>query len=638
MSPIEETRPRRLSGSKRDAEDDQISSPRATAAAVSTPRKGSALSAVFDRNTSFAVKKKTKEATKEAPASPRFSSVVSKATSVNTAAMALATQGLNTTSNKVMQMAASDKVQGHTVHSFAEDECTAFADFINRHMSDVPELAYLLPIESPEQLFEAVTDGALLSRLINVAAPDTIDERVINLQPRNPFHVTENHNLMISAAKSIGLKVINIGAEDLSEGRPHLVLGLLWQMVKMALLARINLHDNPFLFRLLQDGETLQDLLKLPPEQILLRWINFHLKEAGSAKRVHNFGPDLADSEAYAVLLKQIDPDGKCATSILRETTDRTKRAEYVVTEGSRLQQEFRIRPRDIVSANDKLNLGFCAALFNACPGLEPPPEPLELPDDENESDSREERAFRMWINSLGIERHVADLFEDVCDDGLALLQLMDAVNPGIVPWERVNKLPKGMFQRLENLNMAVARATMWPPNGFGFSLVGVQGKDLYDKNRKLTLALIWQLRRYNLLQVLNSLRAKTGSAKKLTDDAILRWANETVAAAGSARKARSFGDEALGDGLLLADLLAAVRPGCLDPAMMAAGATDDERKANAKYVLSVARKLGCTLFLLWEDIVEAKPKMMFSFVATLMCLALEEPEQEPGRRASVCE
>ena len=29
---------------------------------------------------------------------------------------------------------------------------------------------------------------------------------------------------------------------------------------------------------------------------------------------------------------------------------------------------------------------------------------------------------------------------------------------------------------------------------------------------------------------------------------------------------------------------------------------------------------------------------MMFSFVATLMCLALEEPEQEPGRRASVCE
>lgn len=632
MSPIESTRPRRLSGSKRPS-DDEIASPRATAAAVSTPRKGSALSAVFDRNTSFAVKKKTKETSKEAPASPRFASVVRKAASVNTAANALATQGLNSTS-KVMQMGASDKVQGHTLHSFAEDECTAFADFINRHLGDAPELAYLLPIDSSEQLFEAVTDGALLSRLINVASPDTIDERVINLNPRNPFHVTENHNLMISAAKSIGLKVINIGATDISEGRPHLVLGLLWQMVKMALLAHINLHDNPFLFRLLQDGETLQDLLKLPPEQILLRWINFHLKEAGSSRRVANFGPDLADSEAYAVLLKQIDPEGKCATSILCETSDRTKRAEYVVAHGSRLQSEFRIRPRDIVSANDKLNLGFCAALFNACPGLEPPPEPLELPDDE--SDSREERAFRMWINSLGIERHIADLFEDICDDGLALLQLMDAVNPGIVPWDRVNKLPRGVFQKIENLNMAVARATMWPPNGFGFSLVGVQGKDLYDKNRKLTLALIWQLRRYNLLQVLNALRAKTGSAKKLTDDAILRWANETVAAAGSARKASSFADAALGDGLLLADLLAAVRPGCIDAANLAAGATDDERKANAKYVLSVARKLGCTLFLLWEDIVEAKPKMMFSFVATLMCLALEEPEQEPGRRASI--
>ena len=41
----------------------------------------------------------------------------------------------------------------------------------------------------------------------------------------------------------------------------------------MTIQARINLRNCPFLARLLQDGETLEDLLKLTPEQILLRGV-----------------------------------------------------------------------------------------------------------------------------------------------------------------------------------------------------------------------------------------------------------------------------------------------------------------------------------------------------------------------------
>ena len=44
-----------------------------------------------------------------------------------------------------------------------------------------------------------------------------------------------------------------------------------------------------------------------------------------------------------------------------------------------------------------------------------------ELPDDDS-GDSREERAFRMWINSLGIDTYVNSLFDDV-RDGVLLLQ-----------------------------------------------------------------------------------------------------------------------------------------------------------------------------------------------------------------------
>ena len=42
---------------------------------------------------------------------------------------------------------------------------------------------------------------------------------------------------------------------------------------------------------------------RLPPESILLRWFNFHLKAAGSARTVTNFSGDVMDSECYTVLL-----------------------------------------------------------------------------------------------------------------------------------------------------------------------------------------------------------------------------------------------------------------------------------------------------------------------------------------------
>ena len=51
------------------------------------------------------------------------------------------------------------------------------------------------------------------------------------------------------------------------------------------------------------------------------------------------------------------------------------------------------------MAANEKLNLGFCAALFNACPGLAPPDEQdlsllAELPAADDGGDSREARTL----------------------------------------------------------------------------------------------------------------------------------------------------------------------------------------------------------------------------------------------------
>ena len=59
---------------------------------------------------------------------------------------------------------------------------------------------------------------------------------------------------------------------------------------------------------------------------------------------------------------------------------------------------------------------------------------------------SREERAFRFWINSLGIEDvFITNLYEEA-RDGLVLLKVIDKISPGIVDWSKVEKKPKNMF------------------------------------------------------------------------------------------------------------------------------------------------------------------------------------------------
>ncbi len=100
-------------------------------------------------------------------------------------------------------------------------------------------------------------------------------------KPLNAFQMTENNNIVITSSKGIGCSVVNIGPQDIAEGREHLILGLIWQIIRRGLLSKIDIKIHPELYRLLEDGETMEEFLRLPPDQILLRWFNYHLKAAG---------------------------------------------------------------------------------------------------------------------------------------------------------------------------------------------------------------------------------------------------------------------------------------------------------------------------------------------------------------------
>lgn len=146
------------------------------------------------------------------------------------------------------------------------------------------------------------------SKIINHSCPDTIDERAINKKNLTTYTKLENLTLSLSSAQSIGCNVVNIDAHNLSKGTKHLVLGLLWQIIRIGLFNQITLEHCPGLTALLTDEEKIEDLLKLSPETILMRWVNYQLEKAGVNRRIHNFTSDITDSEIYTHLLKQIAP------------------------------------------------------------------------------------------------------------------------------------------------------------------------------------------------------------------------------------------------------------------------------------------------------------------------------------------
>ncbi|KAF4105290.1 plastin-3 isoform X2 [Onychostoma macrolepis] len=508
-----------------------------------------------------------------------------------------------------------------TQHSFSEEERFAFVNWINTALEQDPDCKHVLPMNpNKDDLFKAVGDGIVLCKMINLSVPDTIDERTINKKKLTPFTIQENLNLALNSASAIGCHVVNIGALDLREGKPHLVLGLLWQIIKIGLFADIELSRNEALAALLRDGETLEDLMKLSPEELLLRWANFHLENAGSSK-INNFSHDIKDSRAYFHLLNQIAPKGQkegenridIDMSGFSEKDD-LKRAECMLQQADRLGCRQFVTSTDVVSGNPKLNLAFVANLFNKYPALTKP-ENQDINWGLLEGETREERTFRNWMNSLGVNPHVNHLYADL-QDALVILQLYEKIKVPVDWNNKVNKPPYpklgANMKKLENCNYAVELGK----TKANFSLVGIGGQDLNDGNPTLTLALVWQLMRRYTLNVLEGL----GDGQKVNDEIIVNWVNKTLSQAGKSTKISSFKDKEISSSLAVLDLIDAIQPGCVNYDLVKRGSLSDEDKLdNAKYAVSMARKIGARVYALPDDLVEVKPKMVMTVFACLM-------------------
>ncbi|KAL2238490.1 fimbrin-2 [Sesamum indicum] len=511
------------------------------------------------------------------------------------------------------------------LHTISESEKASYVAHINNYLAEDEFLKKYLPIDpATNDLFEIAKDGVLICKLINVAVPGTIDERAINTKRvLNPWERNENHTLCLNSAKAIGCTVVNIGTQDFIEGRRHLVLGVISQIIKIQLLADLNLKKTPQLVELVDDSKDVEELMSLPPEKILLRWMNFQLRKGGYSRTVTNFSSDVKDAEAYAHLLNVLAPEHSNPSTLT--VKDHLERANLVLEHADKMGCKRYLTAKDIVDGSPNLNLAFVAHIFQHRNGLSTQTKQISfletLPDDAQIS--REERVFRFWLNSMANSSYIDNVFEDL-RNGWILLETLDKVSPGIVNWKIASKPPIKMpFRKVENCNQVVKIGKQ-----LKFSLVNIAGNDIVQGNKKLILAYLWQLMRYNMLQLLKNLRFHS-HGKEITDADILEWANSKVRNSGSQSRMDSFKDKSLSDGIFFLELLSAVHPRSVNWSLVTKGLSEEEKKMNATYIISIARKLGCSIFLLPEDIIEVNQKMMLTLTASIMYWTLKQPAEE---------
>lgn len=547
-------------------------------------------------------------------------------------------------------------------------------------------LAGRLPLDldaDPPALFDTARNGVMLAKLVNAVGSSlgdgmAVDERALEVDaaPKsddddaaaageddmmmgdffffanaatNP--ALENSQLALSTARAVGALVpASVTAKQISQGDPGAVLDMVWALWKRSLTDTVSVRARPEAVTLLDAaaGEELGDLLRLRPEQLLVRWVNHQLDLAeawSSDARCSGFGAELADGRMLAAIVRQLASDEEHKSYLPSDDAamDGMSVADLAgntIWVASRLGVPEWFSVEAITSGNVRLQIAFVAMLWQKVEGSMGEKHSAQLErrrrssvmvrrrtmgardmaavrrklaslirEEEDDADaetiSRETRVHRQWVNSLGLPGvAVHDLAADV-RDGVILLLVLDKIEPGLVSWKKAHRKPRNRYQKVENCNAALRVC-----EALDMRIVNLSGPDIAAGNPKLVAAVVWQMMRHHTLRILSSVAFK---GFDVTESQVLEWANARLDAS---EKLSGFSDSRLATSVPLLRVMHSVRP-CVDWSLVTEGKNDEDRKSNAQYLLSVARKMGAAAFCTWEDIVQVKPKMIMTVVAS---------------------
>lgn len=138
-----------------------------------------------------------------------------------------------------------------------------------------------------ESLVDDIKDGLKLHALIELLAEKTLPK--VNQKPKMKLHKLENLNKCINfLTKEEGLKLVNIGAEDLEGGDVKIVLGLIWTLI---------LH-----YQISGDAK------EGSPKYELLQWVKAQCKPYGIGQELTGFKKGWSDGKVVSALTDSLGP------------------------------------------------------------------------------------------------------------------------------------------------------------------------------------------------------------------------------------------------------------------------------------------------------------------------------------------
>ncbi|KAF2068759.1 hypothetical protein CYY_009918 [Polysphondylium violaceum] len=480
-----------------------------------------------------------------------------------------------------------------------------------------------IPLDCQICAFRCFNNGILFCNIINHFIPETIDNRAL-YKGESSLENQRNIRISLNCIKVLGGDS-SFSTQKIIDGNGQEIINLTYHILFVGLLHKINLQNHPELvylwkfnpeFENKKKAESWDSFIAYEPQIYLRKWINHYLKVEGKPI-VKDLCPNtiFSDYQILACILKNIYPSDYQSGQF--KLDEKNSIYQFILNKIFKSKQDEMIVFSDDIESNDfQKCLILLSQIFDTQSGLSLSKDidcPIIEPDSPDLGPSSEEKACKSWLKTT-IDINTSNL--DDFQDGLLLLKALDKIAPGIVNWKSVNMNPTNTFSMTENCNYCVTLGKQ-----LKFSLVGIAGKDFVDGIKKFLLSFVWQMMRYSVLRRVN-LQGSNGI--EMSESELISKMNKLVQKNSKKSSMKSFSDPSLRDGIFLLDLLDSIHHGSINYKEVKYGDDIESRKSNAKYIISVARRLGCTAIIFWEDIVEVKPNMIMTFLCDLMTAPLE--------------
>ncbi|CAL6052487.1 Putative_plastin [Hexamita inflata] len=256
-------------------------------------------------------------------------------------------------------------------HVISDNEIYYISQFINNNLSDNDAAKQYLPVET-ESLFQQISEsqGVILAELITVCAGNKKEQVKRELQgfvyettkKLNTFQINDNYNRVIRAAEAIGAKMVNIGSQDILSGKQYLIMGILWQIIKIGLTNKTGLHAKD-------------------QNQVILNWVSQTINQEIQSV------DELKDGQVLTLLYKTLAESNNIPIN-----DDAQDQFESILALAEQLGVKRSVRSSDLASGNSQIIFALLAETYcQFQSGFKTQEEALDQNEEEEEQEPEEE-------------------------------------------------------------------------------------------------------------------------------------------------------------------------------------------------------------------------------------------------------